>query len=133
MKCELRKKTRYKESGKVEISQICLFAGVLVDVSEHGCRVRFPAVLDADKDLDYEIKINFAKKEFSEPFVLIGNISWFENFNDFCEIGFKLLRSPSSKDFISYIKRIEKEMSVFNAETEFLQNLKNINSKDQNR
>ena len=52
-----RKHSRITEIGKVESQDLCLFPGVLVDVSKVGCRVRFPTsfLVDTWQAKRYEV------------------------------------------------------------------------------
>ena len=86
MKIEKRKHSRIEEIGKVESHNLCLFPGVLVDVSKVGCRVRFPDTFEVDVDIDYELKISPVVthlgtlfKLYFPPIILLPNISGFYN------------------------------------------------------
>ena len=75
MNDECRREERYVEIGRVDAPDICLFSGVLIDISLSGCKVRFPMNLEIDEEGDYELKIQSARKDFSVPFSLIGTVS----------------------------------------------------------
>ena len=121
MKSDSRQAPRFVEIGRVDAPEICLFSGVLVDISESGCRVRFPAILEIDTDCDYEIKITCARKEFTSPFILIANVSWLNNLENSCEVGFRIIRSPSTREFHSFIKSLEEENRLLEEEKALMQ------------
>ncbi len=115
-----RSHNRISEIGKVESNELCLFPGVLVDVSKAGCRVRFPASFLADIELDYELKISPVRHNFAEPFLIIARPIWQKTSEDSTEIGFSILRSPSSKKFDSYIDKLVEEKQILESEEELL-------------
>ena len=119
-----RKHNRIAEIGKVESQDLCLFPGVLVDVSKVGCRVRFPTSFLVDTDIDYEIKLSPVRHNFVEPFFIIARPIWQKTSEDSTEIGFSILRSPSSKKFDSYIDKLLEEMQSIESEKELLNGIK---------
>ena len=120
MENELRKTPRFVEIGRVDAPDISPFSGVLVDISESGCKVRFPITLEVDMDCEYELKIMCARKEFSAPFSLIANATWVKNSENSCEVGFKIIRSPSTHNFEKFIKVLAEEKAMDDAENELL-------------
>ena len=121
---ELRKSTRFVEIGRVDAPDVCLFSGVLIDISSTGCKVKFPTNLELDTDCEYELKIICARKEFSTPFILIAHALWIKNMDNSCEIGFNIIRSPSTRDFEKFISSLEEEKSILDEENQLLENLK---------
>ena len=122
---ELRKAQRFVEIGRVDAPDFCLFSGVLIDISLTGCKVKFPTNLEIDCECEYELKVHCARKEFSEPFSLIANVSWFKNSDSACEVGFNIIRSPSTREFEKLIKSLEEEKLALDEENALLENLKN--------
>ena len=120
MKVYARREDRYVEIGRVDAPDICLFSGVLLDRSRSGCKVRFPANLEIETDVEYELKILCARKEFSAPFSLIANVTWLRNADNACEVGFRIIRSPSSRDFEKYISSLKQEKETLDEEEELL-------------
>ena len=119
-----RKQSRIAEIGKVESQDLCLFPGVLVDVSKVGCRVRFPDTFEVDVDIDYELKISPVRHNFVTPFLLIARPIWQKSTEDSTEIGFSILHSPSSKQFESYIDKLIEEQQILVSEQELLNGIK---------
>ncbi|MCR4790720.1 MAG: PilZ domain-containing protein [Treponemataceae bacterium] len=117
---ELRRHTRFVEIGRVDAPDVCLFSGILVDISLNGCKVRFPAKLEIDADVEYELKILTARKDFSAPFILIANVSWLKNTENSCDVGFSIIRSPSTREFEKYIQSLEDEKADEEAEENLL-------------
>ena len=96
----------------------------MVDVSKVGCRVRFPTSFLVDTDIDYEIKLSPVRHNFVEPFFIIARPIWQKTSEDSTEIGFSILRSPSSKKFDSYIDKLLEEMQSIESEKELLNGIK---------
>ena len=124
MKIEKRKHNRISEIGKVESQDLCIFPGVLVDVSKVGCRVRFPTSFLVDTDIDYEMKLSPVRHNFAEPLYIIARPIWQKTSDDSTEIGFTILHSPSSKKFDSYIDKLLEEMQSIEFEKELLNGIK---------
>jgi hypothetical protein len=104
-----RKNARFGKIGRITAHSICVFQGIILDISLEGCRVRFPAVLNPDPEKDYEIVLNFLERTAPESLVLLGHIQWIESDADSTEIGFKLYHSPDSKKLASYIEKLTQE------------------------
>lgn len=103
---EKRKNKRFYQMGRVYCTDVCVFPGVLLDISLEGCRVRFPAHVDIDMDLDYEMSIGFLEKTETCMVVLIAQPCWMNAPKGVAEIGFKFLHSPGTKKLESYINRL---------------------------
>lgn len=108
-----RKHNRIAEIGKVESQDLCLFPGVLVDVSKVGCRVRFPSSFLVDTDMDYELKLSPVRQDFVDPLFITVKPVWQSSSLDSTEIGFSIINSQSGKLFESYIEKlIEEQQSI---------------------
>ena len=88
-----RKHNRIAEIGKVESQDLCLFPGVLVDVSKVGCRVRFPTSFLVDTDIDYELKLSPVRQDFVDPLFITVKPVWQSSSLDSTEIGFSIINS----------------------------------------
>ena len=106
MQFEQRKDERFDDIGRVDAPELCVFPGVLVDISMLGCRIRFPASVSVDMDTDFNLKVTSPRKGSAQPFSLIGHPMWIEEENGSTEIGFKLLRSPGSRLLYKYIEKL---------------------------
>ena len=71
-----RKTHRFREAGKVSIPELCIFPGLLIDISSSGCCIRFPAVIEPDMDSDYEASFVLSSKSPQHPVVLIVQPKW---------------------------------------------------------
>lgn len=99
-----RKDERFSETGKVLVPDLCIFPGLLIDISAGGCRIRFPTPIDPNTDFDYQASFVIAWKSLQAPFVLILQPRWKKTQASGTEIGFEVLHSPGTKHLISYIE-----------------------------
>jgi len=106
---DFRKNVRFEKVGRITAESICVFQGIIQDISLQGCRVRFPAVINPDPEKDYEIVLNFLERTAPESLILLARIQWFEAYADSTEIGFYFQHSPDSKKLTSYIEKLCKE------------------------
>lgn len=120
MRVEKRKNIRFDDIGKVESPELCLFSGVLVDVSKQGCRVRFPTSLEIDTEMDYELKISPVRYNCTDCFLIMARPIWHSSTDDFTEIGFAILHSPSLKKYDSYVDKLLEEKQNMDSEQELL-------------
>lgn len=130
MALDQRTNTRFDDFGKVNAPDICVFPGILADISLTGCKIRFPAHIELDMECDYELKITPTRKNLGQPFMLIAHPQWISGENDSTEIGFKVLRSPGSKQLAQYVKsRADTEQdSDDNYMSSFISNKRNSHS-----
>ena len=117
---ELRRAERYAEMGRVDAPTLCMLSGVLLDISSCGCKVRFPMCLEVDTDNEYELKIHSARKDYSSAFSLLATVAWTKNLEHSCEIGFNIIRSPSTPYFNEYIKSLKEEKAALDEEENLL-------------
>ena len=115
-----RKHNRITEIGKVESQDLCIFPGVLVDVSKVGCRVRFPTSFLVDTDLDYELKLSPVRHDFVDPLFITVKPVWQNASTDSTEVGFLILNSPSSKLFDAYIEKLIEEKESIESEQDLM-------------
>jgi len=106
MQFEQRKDERFDDIGRVDAPELCVFPGVLVDISMLGCRIRFPASVSVDMDSDIDLKITSPRKGTTQSFNLIGHPKWIKEENGSTEVGFRLLRSPGSRLLYKYIEKL---------------------------
>ena len=106
MQFEQRKDERFDDIGRVDAPELCVFPGVLVDISMLGCRIRFPASVTVDMDSDIDLKITSPRKGTTQSFSLIGHPKWIKEENGSTEVGFRLLRSPGSRLLYKYIEKL---------------------------
>ncbi len=102
---EQRKDVRFEDIGRVDIPALCILPAVLVDISMYGCKVRFPVALDIEMENEYDIKIIPAMREFGS-FHLVGEPAWIKKEHKSTEVGFKILRSPGSKNLQNYVEKL---------------------------
>ena len=101
-----RKTHRFREAGKVSIPELCIFPGLLIDISSSGCCIRFPAVVEPDMDSDYEASFVLSSKSPQHPIVLIVQPKWKKTADSATEIGFEFLHSPGTKNLAQYIQEL---------------------------
>ncbi len=106
MQFEQRKDERFDDIGRVDDPELCVFPGVLVDISMLGCRIRFPASISVDMDSDIDLKITSPRKGTMQSFSLIGHPKWIKEENGSTEVGFRFLRSPGSRLLYKYIEKL---------------------------
>ncbi len=102
---EQRKDVRFEDIGRVDIPALCVLPAILVDISMYGCKVRYPVALDVEMDNEYDLKISPAMREYG-PFHLIGEPAWLKKEQKTTELGFKILRSPGSRNFQHYVEKL---------------------------
>lgn len=115
MLVEQRKIVRYEDIGKIEAPDISNFAGVLEDISQTGCRVRFPVLLDIDMDSDYEVKFTPTRNGQS-AFNLMVHPMWIDAEDDSTQMGFQFLFSPGEKQLLQYIELVAQEKNLLDEE-----------------
>lgn len=103
-----RKTHRFREAGKVSVPELCIFPGLLIDISSSGCCIRFPAVIEPDMDSDYEASFFLSSKSPQHPVVLIVQPKWKKPADSATEIGFEFLHSPGTKNLTQYIQDLSK-------------------------
>lgn len=123
MDLENRKFTRYDDVARVEAPEICIFPGVLLDVSKKGCKIRFPVPVQPDMDRDYELKLTPTRKSKFQSFVLIGHPMWNCEDTSYSELGFEILHSPGIRLFNEYLNDLAETENEFNEELEITESL----------
>lgn len=113
MQNEQRKDERFDDIGRVDAPDLCIFPGVLVDISLLGCRIRFPAVLSVDMESDFELKITSPRKGSNQSFSLIGHPQWTRQSDNSTEVGFRLLHSPGTRLLGKYIEKLASVAAEF--------------------
>jgi hypothetical protein len=106
---EKRKVIRFSDVGRIDAGDICVFPGMLLDISESGCKSRFPYSQAFDPDCDYELRIYPAHKRNMNPFLLIGQPRWQKQNGLVTEIGFEFLHSPGARQLAGYLETLAKE------------------------
>ena len=79
----------------MSIPELCIFPGLLIDISSSGCCIRFPA---------YEASFVLSSKSPQHPVVLIVQPRWEKTVESATEIGFEFLHSPGTKNLAQYIQ-----------------------------
>ncbi len=86
-----------------------------------GCRIKFPVQCTVDMESESELTvIPSAHKQGGQPFVLIGQPTWVKEETDSCEVGFKLLHSPGSRQLSEYIQKLALAAAEYDEEEEML-------------
>ena len=120
MNSEHRKDERFDDIGKVEAPNLCVFPGILEDISALGGKIRFPISLDVELDMDINLAISPNASNFSKVLHLIAHPKWIKNHENETLIGFKFLRSPGTHLLNSYIEKLALANAEFNEEDQFL-------------
>ncbi len=123
MKKDQRRDERFNEMGRVESQNLCVFPGILDDISMTGCRVHFPIPVDLDMDNDYTLNIKFSASN-SNSMEMICKPQWKHTGAGCTEIGFSFLRSPDTPDLTEYVnnlkgKSLEEDDLIFSSEVVF--------------
>ncbi len=116
MESEKRKDPRFDDIARVDIPELSIFPGILVDISQLGCKVRFSVALEPDMDSDYELKITPAGKNSSEGFILIVHPMWKNIESGSSEIGFRILRSPGTRQLVQHVRNLQADKELYDAE-----------------
>lgn len=103
MRKKQRKHKRFQELRKVAVPDLCIFSGLLLDISLAGCRIRFPAIVEPDLNCDYKASFSFLNKQVPSFCTLIMHPRWTTHKKDSAEIGFEFLHSPGTKALASHI------------------------------
>ncbi|GMO11657.1 MAG: hypothetical protein Ta2A_20610 [Treponemataceae bacterium] len=101
-----RQYERFDDIGRVDSPEMCPFSGILEDISEGGCRVRFPGVAPVDSDADYNLKITPTRKTQGSSFVLIAQPARVTQSQGFFEVAFSLLHSPGKRQLMLYLAHL---------------------------
>lgn len=117
---EQRKEERFIDIGRVEAPELCVFPGVLEDISMFGSKIRFPANIDVELNEDVELRISPSQRKETQPFLLIGHPKWVQKDENVTQVGFKFLRSPGTHMLNSYIEKLALANAEFNEEDQFL-------------
>ena len=120
MNSEHRKDERFDDIGKVEAPNLCVFPGILEDISALGGKIRFPISLDVELNKDVDLMISPSNGDSTQPIHLIAHAKWFRKEDDFTQIGFKFLRSPGTNMLNSYIQKLSLLNAEFEEEDQFL-------------
>ena len=102
---EQRKDVRFEDIGRVDIPALCILPAILVDISMYGCKIRFPVALNIEMENEYDLKITPAMREFGS-FHLVGEPAWIKKEQITTEVGFKILRSPGTRNLQNYVERL---------------------------
>ena len=120
MHFEQRKDERYEDIGRVEAPELCVFPGKLEDISMFGCKIRFPAIIELEADLEVDLKLTPTRKDTFQNITLIGHQMWCHRDNDSTVIGFRFLRSPGSRSLVKYIEKLALAAAEYEEEEEML-------------
>jgi hypothetical protein len=107
-----RKLPRFADFGRVSAPGLCIFPGVLDNISLEGCRVRFPAEVKPDSDSDYTVQILPSRKMSGGPLTLICHPMWKTVKGGTTCIGFMILRSPDTVRLADYIDDLDREAEL---------------------
>lgn len=119
MKSEQRKSERFADIGRAEAPELCIFPGVLEDISLVGCKIRFPVVVDIDMDSDVDLRIIPSHKSKQNQMMLIGQPQWVKQDSDATIVGFKFLHSPDTSVLSSYINLLQQDSNSSNFEEDY--------------
>lgn len=120
MSFEQRKDERFDDIGRVDAPELCVFPGILEDISMLGCKIRFPAVIELDLESDVELKVTPTRRDACQNLSLIGHPMWLHAENDATVIGFRFLRSPDSRILNKYIEKLALSAAEYEEEEEML-------------
>lgn len=120
MMLDQRKDERFIDIGPVEAPELCVFSGVLEDISLLGGKIRFPALIDVDSSSEITLKIVLSNSHLSEPLILIGQPKWSTQEDSSTQIGFSFLRSPGTPVLNAYIEKLALANAEFEEEEELL-------------
>ena len=101
---EQRNNVRYEDFARITCPDICFLQGVLLDISESGCKIRFPVPVTVDYDKDYEITIQPSCKFGLNPFSTVIHPVWENDSSETPEVGFVILQSPGIPSLLKYLE-----------------------------
>ncbi len=116
---EQRKDERIIDVGRVEAPELCVFPGILEDISMFGSKIRFPAPVDVELNMDVDLTIS-PSGNTSQPLKIIAHPKWVKKEGNSTEIGFKFLRSPGTRLLNAYIEKLALANAEFEEEEELL-------------
>jgi hypothetical protein len=116
---EQRKDERIIDVGRVEAPELCVFPGILEDISMFGSKIRFPAPVDVELNMDVDLTIS-PSGNTSQPLKIIAQPKWVKKEGNSTEIGFKFLRSPGTRLLNAYIEKLALANAEFEEEEELL-------------
>ena len=103
---EQRKNVRFLDVGRVEAPELCMFPGILEDISMNGSKIRFPLNIDVELNRDINLSISPSNRGTAQPLHLIAHPRWVQKEKNLTQIGFKFLRSPGTHQLNSYIEEL---------------------------
>lgn len=116
---ENRISQRYKELGRVIAEELCPLAGILSDISAEGCKVHFPAIVVANLENEYELKITPSHNLNESPLKLLCSPKWVLESENSTDIGFNILYSPDALRLSKLIENLQKIAESEDDEADF--------------
>lgn len=112
MEQERRRHPRFCDVGRVDAPEVCMFPGVLQDVSICGCRVEFPMQVDIDMEREYMIRFTPTAEKQLAPFSVRAHPVRLERGESNSVIAFSLMPSSSSHMIETYVDRLARQQAV---------------------
>lgn len=111
---EKRRSPRFNVFLKAIAEKISQFSGTLEDISESGCKVRFPKTDVFDMDEEYSMTVFPQPNSNFNDFNLLVKPCWTKQTTDETLIGFHVLHSPGYKQFSNYVASFIAKMAQQN-------------------
>lgn len=106
MSTENRGAERFSDFAKVQADKLSRLPGILQDLSRTGCRVKFSHVDSVDSSSEFTMIITPAPEYGMNAFEIVVKPVWTVQSADSCKIGFTVLHSVGTRDYIRYIEKL---------------------------
>ena len=103
-----RKAERFQDFARVEAKKISKLPGILQDLSKTGCRIKFSHNVTIDTSSEFSITITPSPMYKMPEFEIIVKPVWTVASVDSCKIGFTVLNSVGTRDYLRYIEKLAK-------------------------
>ena len=114
MKNDKRSTERFIIYARAEAPDICQIPGILENISQSGCKIRFPLSLNVDFESDYTVKITFSENTKTLPFILICHPERLSEKDGATEVGFSFLRSPDTSRLVAFVQKLAEDDDEYN-------------------
>lgn len=97
---------RFPDFARAEAGSISKLPGILQDLSRTGCRVKFPHVDSVDTSAEFVMMIIPSPEHKMDGFEIVVKPVWMAKSIDSCKIGFSVLNSVGTRDYLRYIEKL---------------------------
>ena len=108
MSIDNRRAPRFRDFARARLGELCHMSGYLEDISQSGCKVRFPHSFEIDTDREYSLTILPGIRSGIREFSIRVQPQWTETSADSIEIGFGVIPSPGIQLYGRYVEQLSR-------------------------